>query len=153
MMEVGKHLVLFVTLAFAWSWGCWLLLPVVRGQSSLLAAVLMVAGSFGPGIAAVTLVWYEGGFAGLRGCLSSCLRWRVGWVWVVVTLFLPLVVVALAATIHLALGGTIPPSPASRNALLAAVNFVFILLLGGPLGEEFGWRVYALPALQKRYGW
>lgn len=150
---VGKRLGLFITLAFAWSWGCWLLASVLKGQSSLLVTVLMWLGGFGPSLAAIALVWQERGLAGLRGWLSHGLRWRVGWVWVAVALLLPLVVVALAAAIHVALGGTIPPSPAYRHELLAAVNFVLILLLGGPLGEEFGWRGYALPVLQKRYGW
>ncbi len=150
---VGNRLGPFVALAFAWSWGCWLLSPVVRGQSSLLATGLMWLGGFGPSLAAVALVWYEGGWAGLRSWLSRCLRWRVGWVWVAAALLLPLVVVALAAAIYVALGGTITQSPGYGHELLAAVNFALILLLGGPLGEEFGWRGYALPYLQKRYGW
>ena len=45
---VGNRLGLFVALAFAWSWGCWLLSPVVKGQSSLLAAGLMWLGGFVP---------------------------------------------------------------------------------------------------------
>jgi hypothetical protein len=47
---------------------------------------------------------------------------------------------ALAAAIHIALGGTIAPSPASGHVLLAVVIFGQMLLLEGPLGEEFGWR-------------
>ncbi len=153
MRAVGKRLVGFMVLAFAWSWGCWLLSSVLKAQFSVLASVLFLLGSFGPSLAAVVLVWQQSGRAGLQAWLSYCLQWRVGWVWVAVALFLPLAVVTLAAAIHVALGGTIPTSPAHGHALLAAVNFVLILLLGGPLGEEFGWRGYALPILQKRYGW
>jgi membrane protease YdiL (CAAX protease family) len=38
--------------------------------------------------------------------------------------------------------------PFGARWLILAVNFVLVLLIGGPLGEEFGWRGFSLPALE-----
>jgi membrane protease YdiL (CAAX protease family) len=81
------------------------------------------------------------------------MQWNVGWGWFALAFFGPLVVVALAAGLHVALGGSMPPSPAWGQIPLAVINLFGVLLLGGPLGEEFGWRGYALPHLQVRMGW
>lgn len=147
------RLVRFFVLAFAWSWIYWLLSSVIRPQLPTLGMVLFIAGSFGPGIAAIAMVMYSSGQDGLHRWLRRSLQWRVRWRWIAFSFFLPLVVMGLAAVGHIALGGTIPPSPESGHVLLAVVNFGLVLLLGGPLGEEFGWRGYALPVLQERYNW
>jgi uncharacterized protein len=147
------HLWVFFALAFAWSWVCWLLSSVVKPQLPSLAGVLFLAGGFGPSISAISVVRHVGGRDGLRYWLLRCLQWRFSWHWLALAFFLPLAVIGLAAAAHVALGGTIAPSPAIGHVLLAAVNFGLVLLLGGPLGEEFGWRGYVLPALQEQYSW
>jgi uncharacterized protein len=143
----------YFALTFAWSWACWALSPVVKAQSPWFATLLMFAGSFGPSMAAFVVVSITRGRAGLRAWLSRCLQWRIGWAWLAFAFLLPLVVMSVAAGLHIALGGSIADSPASGHLLMTVINLFLVLLLGGPMGEEFGWRGYALPALQERHGW
>lgn len=81
------------------------------------------------------------------------MRWPVGWRWVALAFLFPVFFMGLAAAANVALGGTLPPSPAAGHVGMAAANFVLIFFVGGPLGEEIGWRGYALPALRERLGW
>ena len=143
----------FFVVTFAWSWTCWLVSVTIKPQSPPLATTLMFVGSFGPSLAAVLVVANADGRAGLRAWLGRCLQWRIGWRWLAFALLFPGVLTALAAALHVVMGGSIGPSPAAGHALMTAANFFLILLLGGPLGEEFGWRGYALPGLQDRMGW
>lgn len=146
----STHIRAFFFLTFAWSWTCWLLSPAVKPHSPSLATALMFAGSFAPSIAAALVVVNAGGRAGLRAWLGRCLRWpvgrRQGWRWIALALFLPAGLTALAAGLHVALGGSIRPSPTAGHEMMAAANFFLIFVLGGPLGEEFGWRGYACRA-------
>ena len=143
----------FFALTFAWSWACWALSPAVKTQLPWLATLLMFAGSFGPSLAAIVVVVSTRGLEGLRAWLSRCLQWRIGWAWWAFALLLPLALMSIAAGLHITLGGDIASAPASGHLLMTAVNLPLVLLLGGPMGEEFGWRGYALPVLQDRLGW
>ena len=149
----AASLLAFFALAFAWTWTCWLLAPALKPDFPVAATALSLVGGFGPSLAAVVVVAHGRGRAGLRGWLMRCLQWRVGWRWALLAFLFPLVFMGLAAAVHVALGGTLPPSPAAGHVGVAAANFLLVFLVGGPLGEELGWRGYALPALQARWGW
>jgi membrane protease YdiL (CAAX protease family) len=143
----------FFALAFVWSWACWLLSARLNAGSPVAANTLFFIGGFGPSLAAVAVVAHGGGRAGLQRWLQRCLQWREGWRWMLLAFLFPVAFMGLAATLHVALGGTLPPSPAVGHLPMVVTNFFLVFLVGGPLGEEFGWRGYALPELQKRWGW
>lgn len=152
-MHSPPRLSVFFALTFAWSWACWLLSPLVKAHSSGVATTLFFLGGFGPSLAAITLVGITAGRAGLRIWLARCLQWRGNWGWMTLAFLSPLAVLTLAAAIHVALGGSMPPSPAAGHIAMLIANFGLVFLVGGPLGEEFGWRGYALPVMQERLGW
>ena len=79
------------------------------------------------------------------------IRWRVGWTWWLVAVGTPLAVLAVAAAANVAIWGAPAPVLAtiawSQIALGAAIRFVNPL--DGPLGEEPGWRGYALRSCRR----
>lgn len=104
----------------------------------------------GPLFAALVDTAVVDGRSGLRGLRRRLLRWRVGWRWYAVALGLPLAVVLAAITLNLGLG-----APASAlddldpwYVLVLVFAVRLINPLDGPLGEEPGWRGFALPRLQ-----
>jgi len=104
-------------------------------------------------VAVLIVIAITDGWAGLRSLGSRLIRWRVGWTWWLVAVGTPLAVLAVAAVANVAIWGAPAPILAtiawSQVALGAAVRFVNPL--DGPLGEEPGWRGYAVPRLQAQY--
>ncbi len=146
-------LVAFFVFAFAWSWACWLLAPALKAYWPAFAFGLTLAAGFGPSLAAAVVVRHSHGSAGLRRWLVRCLHWRIGWRVILLAFFVPPLFMGLAVAAHLALGGALQPSPFAGHVWIAAASILMMFFVGGPFGEEFGWRGYALPALQVRWGW
>ncbi len=149
----GKRydLLAFVLLSCVLSWTLWgLIIASARGWLPV-SVPLNPWGSFGPAIAAVIVVLRSNGTNGLRALLGSLLSWRWGFSWWVLTLGGPVALVGAGAAL-LAVFGTelsfAPSIPWGQMALLLPV----ILVVGGPLGEEIGWRGYALPKLLMKHG-
>jgi uncharacterized protein len=148
-----KAIVAFVALAFAWSWSISILAQYVMEQSPVLGTILKIASGFGPSIAGIAVVAYCSTGPEFRRWMRRSLNWRVGWRWYAMAFCLPPAIMVLALAFHGALGGAVPTFSAFHHIHLAIANFGLVLLVGGPLGEEFGWRGYAMPALVARWGW
>ena len=77
------------------------------------------------------------------------IRWRVRWYWYVVAIGLPLAVVLLTAGLNIALGASAPSLAFGSVSTILLVFAVRLVNPGdGALGEEPGWRGFALPGLQ-----
>jgi membrane protease YdiL (CAAX protease family) len=108
-------------------------------------------GAFSPLVAAAVVIAITEGGAGFRRLASRLLRWRIGWRWYAAAVALPLGTLLMAGTANRALGAPAPSlaqfTPWHSVLLLFAMNLVNPL--GGPMGEEPGWRGYAQPGLQQ----
>ena len=146
----------YLLLTFGSAWLIWLPLLVAEYTNlslPVLPIVLIVVGTFTPSVAALFLTWRYAGGTGLRRLLGQVLVWRVAPIWYLLAIFGPALVMLLATAGHVLLGGTAPNYvPFGTRWLLVPVNFVLVFLIGGPLGEEFGWRGLVLPALEARFG-
>lgn len=134
----------FVVLAFTISWASW----------PLYAVGLMPRMEFlpiGPLVAAVIVIALAEGGPGFRVWGRRLIRWRVGWVWYAVALFLPALLALATGFATVALGAPAPGlAEVSWSGLLTVFAVRLVNPLDGPLGEEPGFRGYALPLLQAR---
>lgn len=139
------RLVAFVGLAFAVSWWVWPLYVLGLSPTPFFAC--------GPLVAALVVIGIAEGRSGYRALGARMLRWRIGWTWWAVALGMPLAVLAVAALANVTIWGAPTPVLAdvawSNAALVFAVRFV--QPLDGPLGEEPGFRGYALPHMQAEH--
>jgi membrane protease YdiL (CAAX protease family) len=76
-------------------------------------------------------------------------RFGVGWYLVIFLLFPVLIGGSLLLAVLT--GEPMPELAALSEPVSIPIAFVYILFLGGPLQEEFGWRGYALEGLQARW--
>lgn len=147
------RLPLYFLLAYLGTWVAFLPLIFVPTLSSDIFAVLFVLSTFtGPALAAVIVTALTSGWGGVRLLLSRVIRWRVGIQWYAVALFGFMVVWFAGYSIAFQ-GAPILALMEQPQALVTVfLPFVLTISLLPALGEEIGWRGFALPHLQKRFG-
>ncbi len=142
----------YIVIAFAFTWFFWLLAILEgRGLISSLPVPATFLGAFGPMVAAVIVTAQESGRAGLRSLLSRIVRWRVAPIWYGVALLGPIVLALSGMALHVVLGGQSPNLPAMIGALPTVLAISVYMFIQVGIGEEIGWRGYALPKLQSGY--
>jgi membrane protease YdiL (CAAX protease family) len=124
--------------------------PLLAVNSGLLPKGFDQLGAFSAGLAGIVLAAIEGRKGGVRELLGRFLIWRVGIQWWIFALFGTVVPAVVALCVSQALGG--PAVDWSHlDPLLSLVKTIIILTILAGVGEEFGWRGFALPRLQARH--
>jgi membrane protease YdiL (CAAX protease family) len=158
---VRHPLLAYFGIAFLGTWT--MILPLVLSSAGfgvfpyevpdLLFLLIFFGSAFaGPALAALVVTAQESGRAGVRDLLRRILLWRVGFRWHIVALFSFLAVWLVAFT--LVFGRALWSNIFNNWQLILLVFLpnVAIGLFFPSLGEEPGWRGFALPRLQARHG-
>lgn len=145
----------FFGLTFAVSWVAGIVVAAVL-QAALpdsLDRLSLLVAKFGPSIAGVVMAYVVSGRPGLLSLLRATGRLRAHVGWYALVLLGPAVMWAVALFAYDVTGGavdwTFVDAIGAGDIALALATFTF---LGGGLGEELGWRGFALPMLQRRMG-
>lgn len=130
-------LVTFFVLAYALSWWPWLLSA---------ANPFYPLFPLGPMVAALILTAVINGRAGLKALLARAVQWRVNLRWYGVVLLLPVALGLSAFGLNLLLGAPMPAA-AQLPPWTAILPVLLLQLFFIQVGEELGWRGFALPRL------
>lgn len=149
-------LILYSGLAYALTWAiAGPLALAAQGLFNLhLPQSIHYVAQVGPAVAAVIATALTSGRTGLHQLARRVVRWRVGRTWLFISLGSPILLFAVAAAVARIVDGT------WINLLdLGTVNFLpslgpaalLLWFVSNGLGEETGWRGFALPRLQERH--
>ncbi|MEK6222093.1 MAG: CPBP family intramembrane metalloprotease, partial [Chloroflexota bacterium] len=141
---IERHQIsIFFILTFVLSWYPWY------------AGIAVEVLNIGPSLAAFIVVLIVSGKRGFINLLRPFIRWKAGLGWWGIAIFGTAGIFLFGLGTHLVLGGEAPPFIMIREELnLIPLYLVMVVLMpwNGPVGEEFGWRGFALPKLQASYG-
>jgi membrane protease YdiL (CAAX protease family) len=107
--------------------------------------------TFGPAISAIYMVRLTEGETGLSRLREHLRDWRVGWLWLLfIFAGIPMLIMLGIMVQPRALTGFLGVTP--LTVAYYPLYYFEVWFLGSPLGEEIGWRGFALPRIQPRYG-
>jgi membrane protease YdiL (CAAX protease family) len=166
-LTIGRHgltrtykIPAYFVLAFIITWlGALTYSFTLPKNGQLLPAFLNFPGAviwyYGPFTAALIVTRFTGGKGSIRKLLKRFLVWRVGWVWYAFILLYPLLLHLIVVGLDWLLAGSVPvffqaEGVASGNIWLTLMMLVLFNALIRGIGEETGWRGFALPHLQSR---
>lgn len=148
-------LVSYFVITYTISWTIWA--PIVASARGWVhwnvPYALYYFGSFGPMLSALVVTALTEGRAGIRDLFGRIFKWRVPFRYYGFALLVPAALFVLAFLVNRAISGTWSDlsllGQPDYLPYLGPLGLLGLWLLTYGLGEETGWRGFALPHLQK----
>ena len=155
MIEKKLKLTLeYFALSYLLSWIIWL--PLALSSRKIIdfeiPKSLSIVATYGPGFSAMILAYAQNGRDGLERLVKGYMKWKVPLKCYIFALFVTLPATLGSIAVYAAMGGVLPKSELKISFLIPAVLFYFFIFNLMVIGEEIGWRGFALPILQEKYG-
>lgn len=146
------NIIKFLVLSYGFTWLVWL--PGILASYGLISEIpwppIFSIGICGPLIAAVICLYQEGGWPAVRSWFKKGFSHRITGFWWIIILIVPFVVCFLALNIYQCLGGEILELRVLQQPWIIFPTILLMITIGGGQ-EEYGWRGYLLPRLDKRF--
>lgn len=145
-----RSTLLFFVIALGVTWGA--CLPTISAHYGWLDGnpqsffPLLGVAVFGPLMAALAIAASESGWRGVRALFRPLATWQAHPGWYVLALLLPGTLLTLGLLMAVLLGASLPYFYWPKTAPAWVALFVL------PFSEEIGWRAFAFPRLEQRYG-
>jgi membrane protease YdiL (CAAX protease family) len=145
----------FFILTFVLSWAIWIPMamnyydafPIKMDPGFVM--VFRLFGTLGPAVAAIVISLLIGGRQAVGALLGQIGRWRVHWKWyAAAALGFPALALITAGIYGLIPG--MQPIP-TTGVTIGSLIVVMVIMTISVLGEEIGWRGFALPRMQQRW--
>lgn len=151
----GRQLWVFLFWSYFVSWILWL--PGILATYTSLAipkdiyVILALLATFSPSIVGIILAGRHYGKRGIKSLFKRAVNFKMG-IWLLPAFLLVPFFGLLAHGINiLFFGAGFPITATVAQPWKIPLAFIFGLLIGGPLGEEFGWRGYAFDRMEKKW--
>jgi membrane protease YdiL (CAAX protease family) len=147
-----KDLISFFSITFLWSWLLWLF-PILNSIGFYVPEFLLflsMFANFGPTVAAFIMTGIRGGVTELKALVKR--GWNINFkkIWLIPTLGLIPSISFISLVIVILVEGNWVLSYSTPLVMFIPLIFI-IFFMGGPLGEEYGWRGYSLDRLQSKW--
>jgi membrane protease YdiL (CAAX protease family) len=145
-----RGIIVFFSMTYAISWIIWI--PIALSSNNILLFHIspfpgIIIGGMAPSLVGLILILEEQGISGTKSLLGRLFQWKVNIRWYIFVLCIPAVIISTSIIIN-SIFANVPINISTiGDWRIILITFIVTLFIGGPIGEELGWRGYALPKM------